>query len=70
MQEIKEYENQEQLFSGNRDADEDGDELGEGQRSGDGYHITRREVIRASKVRDDIVIAMWDEYIERQTREA
>jgi hypothetical protein len=44
---------------------EDGDELAENQRSGEGYHISRREVTRAMKARDDIAIAMWEDYIAR-----
>jgi hypothetical protein len=42
---------------------EDGDNLDQEQRTGVGYHISRRETERARQKRDDIAEAMWSDYI-------
>jgi hypothetical protein len=46
--------------------DEDGEDLSQNQRIGQGYHITRGESARSSRRRDEIAEAMWDDYVTRR----
>jgi hypothetical protein len=61
LREVEDLE--EDIISG--DIEEDGGDLGENR--GEGYHISRREVTRAAKARDDIAIAMWADYLIRES---
>lgn len=48
------------------DLDEDGEDLSQSQSSGQGYHVSRREGIRAGVFRDTIATAMWNDYLSRK----
>ena len=52
------------------DIEEAGDreDLAENQRTGEGYHISKREGTRALRKRDEIATAMWEDYLA--TKEA
>jgi hypothetical protein len=46
--------------------EEDGEALDDGERTGQGYHITRGETTRAGAKRDAIAEAMWEDYCTRR----